>query len=131
LPQAARAATSLGDHESDWFTDTRRPSLGVASELHHDGASRKIDQSLRGGRAVPHNFIRISAITPNPGLRDPDHMKRICKKHNGTFQCLLFDAETNPGSAYVLVKNGNVDAILADFGGGETIFQYFDPSEMK
>jgi hypothetical protein len=59
---------------------------------------------------LPHNFIRIDASTPNPGLRKPDDMKRICKKHSGAFQCLLFDADTNPQSAYVLVKDGNVGA---------------------
>jgi hypothetical protein len=80
---------------------------------------------------VPHNFIRISASTPNPGLRKPDDVERICKKHNGGFQCLLFDADTQPQFAYVLVKDGNVDAILAELGGGATVFQYFDPSEMK
>jgi hypothetical protein len=80
---------------------------------------------------VPHNFIRITATTPNPGLRKPDDAKRICKKHGGTFQCLLFDADTQPQSAYVLVEGGNVDEILAELGGGATVFQYFDASEMK
>ena len=80
---------------------------------------------------MPHNFIRISASTPNPGLRKLDDMKRICKKHSGAFQCLLFDADTHPQSAYVLVKDGNVEAILAELGGGETVFQYFEPGEMK
>jgi hypothetical protein len=90
-----------------------------------------IDRPARGGRAVPHNFIRISANTPNPGLRKPDDVKRICNKHAGTFQCLLFDADTRPQSAYVLVKDGDVDGILAELGGGATVFQYFDPSEVK
>ena len=80
---------------------------------------------------MPHNFIRISASTPNPGLRKPDDMKRICNKHGGAFQCLLFDTDTQPQSAYVLVKDGNVNAILTELGGGETVFQYFDLSEIK
>jgi hypothetical protein len=80
---------------------------------------------------VPHNFIRISASTPNPGLRKPDDVKRICKQHKREFQCLLFDADTQPQSAFVLVKDGNVDAILAELGGGQTVFQCFDHSEMK
>ena len=66
-----------------------------------------------------------------PGLRKPDDVKRICNKHAGTFQCLLFDADTRPQSAYVLVKDGDVDGILAELGGGATVFQYFDPSEVK
>ena len=80
---------------------------------------------------MPHNFIRISATTPNPGLRNPDEMKRICKNHSGVFQSLLFDADTHPEFAYVLVKDGNVDAMLAELGGGEKVFQYFDHGEMK
>jgi hypothetical protein len=80
---------------------------------------------------MPHNFIRIDASTPNPGIRKPDDMKRICRKHKGAFQLLLFDADTNPQSAYVMVKGGNIDAILAELGGGETVFQYFEHGEMR
>ena len=54
-------------------------------------------------------------------------MKRICKKHSGAFQCLLFDADTHPQSAYVLVKDGNVEAILAELGGGERSFSTSSP----
>ena len=79
---------------------------------------------------MPHNFIRITAGTPNPGHRKPDDVKNVCKKHGGTLQCLLFDAHTQPEFAFVLVKNGNVDAIRAELGGGETLFQYFEADEV-
>jgi hypothetical protein len=89
---------------------------------------------------VPHNFIRISPYTtsptnglekPKPELRKPDDVKAACKQHTGEFECLLFDADTQPQCAYVLFKNGNVHAILDQLGGGDIVGQYFDSTEVK
>ena len=89
---------------------------------------------------MPHNFIRIDPYTPIPATdqekpkperRRPEKVGPACKKHGGDFECLLFDADTNPQSAFVQFKNGDVDAILKELGGGQRIYQYFDSDEMK
>ena len=79
---------------------------------------------------MPHNFIRISATTPNPGRRQENHVKAVCEEHDGTFGCLLFDRDTNPEFAYVLVKNGKLNKILAALDGTK-VETYFDPGEVK
>jgi hypothetical protein len=87
-------------------------------------------ESFLGGHDVPHNFIRISADTSNPGRRKEKDVKAVCEKHQGTFGCLLFDSDTNPEFAYVLVKNGNLNKILAELDGTQ-VETYFDPGELK
>ena len=47
------------------------------------------------------------------------------------YEFLLFDADTNPQSAFVQFKNGDVDAILAEFPDGQRVYRYFDSDEMK
>jgi hypothetical protein len=116
-------------------TSIHPSSTGISSPgrstagLHSSRAFRKIGPTL-GGHDVPHNFIRISADTPNPGRRRENDVKAICEKHQGTLGCLLFDSDTNPEFAYVLVKNGNLNKILAALDGTK-IETYFDPSELK
>jgi len=91
---------------------------------------------------VPHNFIRVDPYTPIPATdstdqkpkperRKPEDVKAICKKHGGDFEWLLFDADAQPQSAFVQFKNGDVDAIVNELGGGQRIYQYFDSGEMK
>jgi hypothetical protein len=70
---------------------------------------------------VPHNFVKINAMTPNPGLRTRAKVKAACKKHNGIFENLWFDDLKNPMYAYVLFKDGNLEAILDDLHGLEVI----------
>jgi hypothetical protein len=89
---------------------------------------------------VPHNFIRIDPYKPisttdrekpKPERRKPEDADRACKGHDGIFECLLFDTDTKPQSAFVQFKNGDVNAIIKELGGGQLISQYFDSGEMK
>lgn len=79
---------------------------------------------------MPHNFIQMPADTPNPGRRTENDVKDICDTHHGEFVRLLFDARRNPTSAYVLVKDGDVDGMLADFHG-QQVTQYFEEHEVR
>ena len=91
---------------------------------------------------MPHNFIRIDPYTaiptdatalekPKGERRTPGNVEPHCKKHGGVYELLLFDADTNPRSAFVQFKNGDVDAILTEFPGSQRIYRYFDSDEMK
>ena len=70
---------------------------------------------------MPHNFIRTSANTPNPGRRQKDDVAEVCARHHGEFKHLWFDDEHEPAHAYVLVKDGDVDGLMSDLGGQELI----------
>jgi hypothetical protein len=70
---------------------------------------------------VPHNFVKINAMTPNPGLRTRASVKSICEKNKGIFENLWFDDIKNPTYAYVLFKNGKLDKILDELHGLEVI----------
>jgi hypothetical protein len=70
---------------------------------------------------VPHNFVKINAMTPNPGLRTREKVESVCKSHHGKFENLWFDGANNPTYAYVLVKDGDLDGILHDLHGLEVI----------
>lgn len=70
---------------------------------------------------MPHNFVKITAMTPNPGLRTRANVKTTCEKHDGTFVDLWFDEPKNPTYAYVLVEDGNLNGILHDLHGLEVI----------
>jgi hypothetical protein len=111
---APACADRTGDHPGTLASQPRVPE----------------DPSNLGGHDVPHNFIRISADTPNPGRRKEKDVKAICEKNQGVFGCLLFDDDTNPEFAYVLVKNGKLDEIVAALGGTR-IETYFDCDELK
>ncbi len=78
---------------------------------------------------MPHNFVKINAMTPNPGLRTRDSVKSICKKHQGQFENLWFDGATDPTYAYVLVKDGDLDGILHDLHALEVIRLFEAPTE--
>lgn len=66
---------------------------------------------------MPHNFIKIKADTPNPGRRTREGVARVVESHKGEFVNLWFDDRKNPEHAYVLVRGGNVDGMMADFPG--------------
>jgi hypothetical protein len=70
---------------------------------------------------VPHNFVKINALSPNPGLRTRDNVEPICKAHHGQFENLWYDNVKSPIYAYVLVKDGDLDGILHDLHGLEVI----------
>ena len=70
---------------------------------------------------MPHNFIRVSADTPNPGRRKKHDVAAVCAKHHGEFVHLWFDDQDSPTYAYVLVKDGDVDGMMTDLGGQELI----------
>lgn len=70
---------------------------------------------------MPHNFIRISPDTPNPGRRRRSDVEAVCAKHGGSFEYLWFDDEAAPGSAYVLVEDGDIDAIARELHGQQVI----------
>ena len=73
---------------------------------------------------MPHNFVKINAMTPNPGLRTRANVKSACEKHGGKFVNLWFDDPKNPTYAYVLVKDGDLDRILHELHGLEVIRLY-------
>ncbi len=70
---------------------------------------------------MPHNFVKITAKTPNPGLRTRAKVKAACKKHKVTFENLWFDDVKNPTYAYVLFEGGDLEGILAELHGLEVI----------
>lgn len=70
---------------------------------------------------MPHNFIRISVDTPNPGRRRRRDVEAVCAKHNGSFEYLWFDHDSSPKYAYVLVEDGDVDGIARDLHGQQVI----------
>jgi hypothetical protein len=70
---------------------------------------------------MPHNWIRTSPTTPNPGLRRRGDVAAVCARHHGQFLHLWFDNEDNPTAAYVLVKDGDVDGMMTDLQGEELI----------
>ena len=45
---------------------------------------------------MPHNFVKINAMSPNPGLRTRENVEPICKKHMGSFENLWYDDAQNP-----------------------------------
>jgi len=76
---------------------------------------------------MPHNFIKVYAVSPNPGLRTRENVEAVCSKHHGTFENLWFDDEKHPTYAYVLVKDGDLDKILHDLHGQEIIRLFAAP----
>ncbi len=70
---------------------------------------------------MPHNFLKINAVTPNPGRRTRGQVDAICRKHRGSFEYLWFDDDANPTFAYVLVKDGDVDGLMQDLHGEQVI----------
>lgn len=70
---------------------------------------------------MPHNFIRISVDTPNPGRRRRRDVEAVCAKHRGSFEYLWFDDAESPTSAYVLVEDGDIDAIARELHGQQVI----------
>jgi hypothetical protein len=79
---------------------------------------------------VPHNFIRINAVAPNPGRWTRDKVEPICTLHNGKFEHLWFDDDRQPNFAYVLVQDGDVDGMLHDLHG-HSCQRLFDEHEVK
>jgi len=70
---------------------------------------------------MPHNFIRISANTPNPGRRQRGDVESICARHHGQLEYLWFDDDQSPTYAYALVDGGDVDGMMSDLHGQEVI----------
>ncbi len=70
---------------------------------------------------MPHNFVKITAMTPNPGLRKRADVKSACEKYGAKFGNFWFDDRKNPTFAYVLFKDGNLEKILAELHGLEVI----------
>ena len=70
---------------------------------------------------MPHNFLRISAETPNPGRRKREHVQQACEKHDAKLEYLWFDDEAAPSYAYVLVKDGDVDKLAQELQGQQVI----------
>ena len=70
---------------------------------------------------MPHNFIKINATTPNPGLRTRADVERIVAEHHGELDGFWFDDRHAPRSAWVLVRDGDVDGLMADLHGHQLI----------
>ena len=77
---------------------------------------------------MPHNFIRISVETPNPGKRRRADVKKACDDAGGTFEYLWFDDEDQPTAAYVLVKDGKIDDIMRALHGEQVIRLFQAPN---
>jgi hypothetical protein len=79
---------------------------------------------------VPHNFVKINAVTSNPGRRTCAEVASACERHGGTFERLWFDDPDDPTFAYVLVKDGNLDGILDALRGRE-VLRLFEAEEIE
>jgi hypothetical protein len=65
--------------------------------------------------------------TPNPGPRRRRDVEAICTKHGGTLEYLWFDHDRTPSNAYVLVEGGDIDGIMRDLQGHQTIALFAAP----
>ena len=70
---------------------------------------------------MPHNFIKINATTPNPGRRTRADVENIVTEEGGVLDNLWFDDKQNPNHAYVLVKDGDIDGMIAKLHGHQVI----------
>jgi hypothetical protein len=70
---------------------------------------------------VPHNFIKINATTPNPGRRRREDVEQIVTEEGGVLDNLWFDDKQTPAHAYVLVKDGDIDGMIAKLNGHQVI----------
>jgi hypothetical protein len=70
---------------------------------------------------VPHNFIKINATTPNPGRRRREDVEDIVTDEGGELVNLWFDDKRDPSHAYVLVKDGKIDGMVAKLDGHQVI----------
>jgi hypothetical protein len=75
----------------------------------------------QGGREVPHNFIKINATTPNPGRRRREDIERVVTDEGGVLDNVWFDDNQAPNHAYVLVKDGDVDGMIAKLHGHSVV----------
>ena len=70
---------------------------------------------------MPHNFVKVNVISPNPGRRTRANVEPIVHKHHGTLEYLWFDDDEDPTYAYVLVKDGDIDGIMQDLHGHQVV----------
>jgi hypothetical protein len=70
---------------------------------------------------MPHFFIKIFPTSPNPGRWTRAGIVEVCSRHHGTVEHFWHDDPANPGTAYVLVQNGDPDAMAADLHAHETL----------
>lgn len=66
---------------------------------------------------MPHNFIRTNATTPNPGRWTRTTVEEIARRHHGKLEHLWFDDPDHPNQAYMLVRDGDVDALMRELHG--------------
>jgi phenolic acid decarboxylase len=64
---------------------------------------------------MPHNFIRMSPESPNPGRWTREQVKSVCERHEGTLEHVWHEPGKTPKAAYVLVKDGDVQGMLEEF----------------
>jgi hypothetical protein len=79
---------------------------------------------------VPHNFIKINATTPNPGLRRREDVEEIVRRHHGELVDLWFDDRKNPAHSWVMIANGDVDGMMNDLHGHQLIRLWL-PGELE
>jgi hypothetical protein len=60
---------------------------------------------------MPHFFITMGVSSPNPGRRTRSHVEEVCGRHRGKLEHFWHDDPANPNTAYLLVENGDVDAL--------------------
>ena len=70
---------------------------------------------------MPHNFIKINSSTPNPGRRTRADVEKVVTEHHGELDGFWFDDRNDPRSAWVLVRGGDVDGMMADLHGHQLI----------
>lgn len=63
---------------------------------------------------MPHNFFSLPAVTPNPGRVTRGRVHQVCSGHGGKLEGFWLDSPDSPATAYVLVRDGDADAIRAD-----------------
>ena len=76
---------------------------------------------------MPHFFITLEASTPNPGPRKRSHVEEACGRHRGKLEHFWHDDPANPKTAYLLVENGDVDALSKELQAHDIVTLHHAP----
>jgi hypothetical protein len=60
---------------------------------------------------MPHFFITMGVSSPNPGRWTRAQVEEVCGQHHGKLENFWHDDRANPTTAYLLVENGDLDAL--------------------
>jgi hypothetical protein len=70
---------------------------------------------------MPHFFIKIPPSSSNPGPWTRARLEEVVSKHKGTLEHFWHDDPKSPGSAYILVQNGDSKALATELHAHETL----------